>query len=118
MCCADAGSGALSRCLPRPALAPTCASPQADSYLEALRLAGLRLRDSEEMGRRPPNVPDLTALRRLERHGWKTMLPLVKDFDEAKVLTEPVLALEGKERVRGYDFFFFFVHQVEALGPW
>jgi hypothetical protein len=70
------------------------------------------------MGRRPPNVPDLTALRRLERHGWKTMLPLVKDFDEAKVLTEPVLALEGKERVRGYDFFFFFVHQVEALGPW
>jgi hypothetical protein len=72
---------------------------QSDCYMEAFRLTAVRLRDGEEMGRRPPVPEDLDATRALMRSGWKAMVPIIADVQEARVLPEEVLALEPRQRV-------------------
>ncbi len=73
---------------------------QSDCYLESLRLAGVRLRDSEDMGARPRQMSNITLLRRHMRHGWKAIQHLYVDFDEATVLPSAKIALSATEKVR------------------
>lgn len=69
--------------------------------MEAFRLAGVRLRDGEDMGTRPPVCEDVDALRGLTKKGWVTMQKILAAFNEAWLLPPDVASLPDQEQVGG-----------------